>query len=500
MLSFPVPYPNELLYSAIARAGVHDGETSPKQLLDSVFDNRKVIATVDLPGHVQKVANQYPESLGLDVKALIDGHSLWPIYAPFVPPYRRSDIEAWMRGVSRGAAHLASGVAASRIKSKQKLVLCPECVKEQERAYGEAYWDRRWLVPQVHCCPKHGPLYQTNIKVSGEHRHAFIAVSDAKVENPLEVTDSDVVFSNLLNRFIQGFPFQSPDYEQWTLFYRDLAVEFGYLCEKQIDHQKIRTQFCAFWGEAWLRRINLFPSKKETSWLQGIFRKHRKSFSFAEHITVIKALSDGNIEMAEAIKSALEYPVSLKEKIVIVDSMADAAHQDQVQWLALLEGNGPKRARQLSPALYARLYRKHYHWLININSEHRATKVYVNNRVDWQQRDRESARVLLESARQFAKDLTAPRLTRNYLLHQLQNWQTVEKNLFRLSRCRAVLIKYSESVAAYQSRRLARAEIQFRESDQPLKRWSLLRSAGLSEERITESASEKLGEILKGDT
>jgi hypothetical protein len=36
MLGFPVPYTEELLYSTIARAGVYDGETSPKQLLDQV--------------------------------------------------------------------------------------------------------------------------------------------------------------------------------------------------------------------------------------------------------------------------------------------------------------------------------------------------------------------------------------------------------------------------------------------------------------------------------
>ncbi|MGU5538451.1 TniQ family protein [Aeromonas hydrophila] len=47
MLNFPVPYPDELIYSLVARAGIHLGLTSPKQLLDEVFANRHVIATVD---------------------------------------------------------------------------------------------------------------------------------------------------------------------------------------------------------------------------------------------------------------------------------------------------------------------------------------------------------------------------------------------------------------------------------------------------------------------
>ena len=39
MLNFPVPYPDELIYSLVARAGIHLGLTSPKQLLDEVFAN-----------------------------------------------------------------------------------------------------------------------------------------------------------------------------------------------------------------------------------------------------------------------------------------------------------------------------------------------------------------------------------------------------------------------------------------------------------------------------
>ena len=52
MLNFPTPYPNELIYSTIARAGIHHAITSPKQLLEEVFANRQVIATIDLPSHL----------------------------------------------------------------------------------------------------------------------------------------------------------------------------------------------------------------------------------------------------------------------------------------------------------------------------------------------------------------------------------------------------------------------------------------------------------------
>lgn len=50
-----MPYPDELLYSTIARASVRIGIVSPKQLLDEVFNNRKVIATFDMPSHIESI-------------------------------------------------------------------------------------------------------------------------------------------------------------------------------------------------------------------------------------------------------------------------------------------------------------------------------------------------------------------------------------------------------------------------------------------------------------
>ncbi|CSE54655.1 Transposon Tn7 transposition protein tnsD [Shigella sonnei] len=56
MRNFPVPYSNELIYSTIARAGVYQGIVSPKQLLDEVYGNRKVVATLGLPSHLGVIA------------------------------------------------------------------------------------------------------------------------------------------------------------------------------------------------------------------------------------------------------------------------------------------------------------------------------------------------------------------------------------------------------------------------------------------------------------
>ena len=80
MLNFPMPYPDELLYSTIARAGVRMGITSPKELLDEVFGDRKVVATPDISGYLRAIAEHYPAGAGLSVESLgLSAHAFSPL-------------------------------------------------------------------------------------------------------------------------------------------------------------------------------------------------------------------------------------------------------------------------------------------------------------------------------------------------------------------------------------------------------------------------------------
>lgn len=246
-------------------------------------------------------------------------------------------------------------------------------------------------------------------------------------------------------------------------------------------------------------RNNMLPTEKETSWLKSLFRKHRKSFSFAEHLTVIDVISDGHVGVVEAIKSALQYSAEKKQQQVEEESIPEVVHLDQTRWLTLLENNNPKSARKIEPALYARLYRNHNTWLMHINHERHVSTIPVNSRVDWMQRDRETAKVLLYLIGQVEGNLSVPRMSKSYLLKHLSNRATIEKNLQRLPRCRVILEKYSEGVSEYQARRLARAFISFRERNRLIKRWSLLREAGLSEKRMTDIVKKLLKEILRDE-
>lgn len=494
MLNFPVPYAEELLYSTIARAGVRQGLISPKQLLDEVFGSRTVIATIDLPGHIAKIARWLPSTL--TPEALLYNHTLFPLYAPFVPEDRRHQCMTWLIG-AQGASHLALGVAASRIQIPNFVRYCPGCLIEQRNQYGEYFWLREWQATGVDACPEHGVLLDTRIARPLLERHHYIAASPEHCSLTKQCAGSQESqwISHQVRQLLQSSPQTSPSFEQWTAYYRNLASRLNLTYRKtQINHQAIKDKVLQVWPAKWLARHQLTPkgsSSNESDWLRCIFRKHRKSFSYLQHIVVHQAFLGNNWEITDAIKEARQYPASnsKQQPTQVKTPKYTSLTPDQESWLNLLVSHPPKQARKNSKALYARLYRKHREWLLEINYQHAAPKTKPTaQRVDWAKRDREYLHALRELTVFLQANPQGPRRSKTYFLNLLGSASTIGKNINRLPLSKAFLTAHAESIAQYQIRRLQNAYndllILF---DEP-PRWRLLRNAKLSDERLTEQA------------
>jgi hypothetical protein len=349
MLNFPLPYRDELLYSVIARAGVRQGIQSPKQLLDEVFSSRAVIATLDLPSHLEQIVNWLPESY--TVERMIYENTLFPIYAPFVPEENRRRCLNWMKKSSYGSAHLALGVAASIIKTPKYVRYCPACMNEQLNSHGEYYWIREWQVPGINCCAEHGQLINTRIFRPQVARHSFISASPASCPSIDQgKTDPIVLAVNEQVKILLNLPeLPSPTFSQWSEYYHNLAYSLGYKRGvKQIDHEGIYRKINEYWSRSFLRDNNLLIDdfdNSDTSWMRAIFRKHRKSFSFLQHIVVHQALLGEDWNIKEVLHSVQRIPViSYQRTTCETDPLINTLSTDQTTWLSLLESLSPKQA------------------------------------------------------------------------------------------------------------------------------------------------------------
>ncbi|MAY01213.1 MAG: transcriptional antiterminator [Oceanospirillaceae bacterium] len=502
MLNFPVPYPNELIYSTIARAGIRHGLTSPKQLLNEVFEgNRRVIATLDLPNHLSSVLQQLPEHFSLETLAY--RHTLFPLYSPFVPEDRRQRCLQWMAEQSQGAVHLAMGVAASIVKTPGHIRYCPACLLQQRQQYGEYFWERSWQAPGMTCCPLHGVLLNSNFVRPQKERHQFWpATPDTCPMFPQKsAPDKDRMIAEKVAEILILKPDRSPSFYQWTSYYRALAERFGLLRgTHQIDHAEVSHRIETYWSPSFLRSIGLTVNTDEDGWLRGIFRSHRKVFSYLQHLVVRGALYEGDWKVSDILDEVR----SLPERSVVKQAIREGAphemilNSDQQQWLQLLVSYGPKAARQGNPALYARLYRSEYCWLMGVNQALKRPRLQQStDRINWERRDDSHYQQLQEIVSFVTSQNTGPRRSKSFWLKQMKHQPSVEKNLHRLPRTNSFLHQLAESVDAHQIRRLQNESNQLRQTFDRPPRWRLLRDAGLSEERLTSAARIYLESLIR---
>lgn len=492
MMNFPIPYPNELIYSTVARSKIRAGITSPKQLLDDIFANRKVIATVDLPCHLSKLTKLYPAGQ-YDVNALAYKHTLFPLYAPFIPEERRQKCLKWMTEQSQGAIHLAIGKNASRLPPIRFLRFCPACLDEQLSKYGEWYWSRLWQVQGFTCCLRHGKLLDSLLEYRPKSRHDFITPDPRNCKTSIQTKASanSLFIGEKINELFHLPSQVSPSYDQWSEFYKNLALDNDCIKgSKHIHYDKVVDKIKARWPESLLEQYNLNYLGTGTDWLHGIFRKHRKSFSYLEHIVVIEAMLSNNWSFQEIIRSVkAQKPESFKtedQNIPLHTINPATLLSSRNLWVRLLiEQKSIKSARTVNQALYIWLYRNDKAWLMHTNKKNHKYHIPEGNQIDWHQRDTEVVRLLITKNKEIIWDMQTPRRSKRWWMQQTSITSTLEKNLHKLPLVSAFLVRYSEDISDYQIRRVSRVLIESSNKREKLSRWVVLRQAKLSEQRMT---------------
>lgn len=496
MANVPVPYPNELIYSVIARTAVNEAISSPKQLLDEVFGNRKVISTLDLPNHIDTISQHLTRTGRYATEKLIYQHTLFPFYAPFVPePIRQRAIKL-MSGFSNGAVHVMLGVAASRVKAANHFRVCRACMENQITNYGETFWDRRWFIPGLRNCACSACL--ENVLTSWhEHRHAYV-LCPATTEKRSKVTKP--VHSSLLklcssaNEVLSLPAAESPSFNQWTSFYHALASDNAMLKGRYVDHQQVTEALLSCFPAPVLQELNLsFDVKSDTNWLRTIFRKHRKSFSALQHLMVWQAL---NLQapVAETLKQ-VKIKRAPRIRTIVKQITKGQVDSYRAKWQLLLRRLEIKEARRAEGGVYAWLYRHDRQWLIALNAKRRR-KRNGHKPINWHSRDLTLTRRCLELITEKDSDLSSPRLSKLWLINHLPHGRSCAKKLTKLPILNHCLDTYSESITDYQIRRLTYAAYQLLCQYEELAHWRLLRLAGLSIERITYEADDFLKEVV----
>lgn len=269
---------------------------------------------------------------------------------------------------------------------------------------------------------------------------------------------------------------------------------------RHVRHEAVQERVRERWPMPWLNARGLVISDAESSWLHSIFRKHRKSFSYLEHIVALDSLLPDSWRIDDVLAEVLSIrtsPCLLVAHMPIPDeNITEQLAEKRALWLALISRMNVKQVRSGNGALYAWLYRHDRVWLLSVNHQFYLPAAKPNRRVDWRKRDLATCRQLIKIRNACKSLLDSPRRSRKWYLSKLDKSVTVEKNIRKMPLTALFFKRYCEDISDFQIRRLIWAAGCFESED--IHRWRLLRVAGLSDERLTDSARGLLQEMMEG--
>lgn len=179
---FPNFYPDELLYSVLARYYVHSGYTTYISVADDLYIKRTTRPDVEF-------LNRFtPDALkvltkNITIEDIILHHTIFPYYSRFLTKERR--IKAFNAMINmEGIFHNLLAIPVS--KEKRFLRYCPLCVNEDREKYNEAYWHRTHQLMRVNICPKHKcRLLNSNVAINSDFTPSLLSCELSA--NPLNI-------------------------------------------------------------------------------------------------------------------------------------------------------------------------------------------------------------------------------------------------------------------------------------------------------------------------
>ena len=160
---FPDPFPDELFYSACARFSDHVQYRNKAKIIKELFGSSNVWPIIDLPCHLGAFIERLPIGHSYTIDTIINNHTLLPLYSPFIGQERIMAIREQMITGDGQSLHRKIGIAHPDVPRISQIRYCPNCLKEDKKSFGEAYWHRLHHIPGVEACHIHSTFIENTM-------------------------------------------------------------------------------------------------------------------------------------------------------------------------------------------------------------------------------------------------------------------------------------------------------------------------------------------------
>ncbi|UCU98610.1 TnsD family transposase [Acidovorax radicis] len=189
--------PDETFFSLVSRHHQLWGHVTSAQTCQLIFGSARAGTHHDLPNSLGAFSQRTNALLG-EVDFIARERTLLKFYAAFAPPGETENAVACMSSASVAHLKLRLGILTSRFRANHPLKACPQCMEQDLRETGWAYWHLKHQFPGVWKCTTHKqPLLQSALKANGVERFQWLLPRLSEL-NPASVAPIETVSSSVL--------------------------------------------------------------------------------------------------------------------------------------------------------------------------------------------------------------------------------------------------------------------------------------------------------------
>lgn len=272
------PYPDELVGSMINRAcrqtGIHLGRILP------LLTGRKISSHSMALSSSPLLADAY----GLSAEEYLRKHTLLPYCLAFMHSTERERLIAKFVH-SRSENTSIASLSQNAGKSVGHLRLCPACINEDIKVFGESYWKRAHHLPASYICLKH----DTRLKITD---------MTMEVRRPLPFPDEVLQLSadanpglsfdllRTISEISVGSLNQSHEMTETWEFYQSRAAKLGYtFVQGHVYGEVLSTDMKSFFGDSFLESHECaIPAATKNPWPSLLVRESSLNVSTIKHV------------------------------------------------------------------------------------------------------------------------------------------------------------------------------------------------------------------------
>jgi hypothetical protein len=181
-IMMPTLAPDMSFYSLLAVTKRLNGVSKAEKISQILFSNASAALRHDFPSNLAVFSRRTGNAFGSPIEVAINTSTL-PYFLRFRPQTVHDEALGLMSGPSVEPLKFVLGLPPGPSGAFLPLCYCNECLEDDIRNYGYAYWHRRHQLPSVMVCPTHStPLNYANLRMNGRGRSGLFLPNDTEIQ------------------------------------------------------------------------------------------------------------------------------------------------------------------------------------------------------------------------------------------------------------------------------------------------------------------------------